>query len=315
MKYIAASLLGLAAANDQRYMMYMAVHGKSYLTREEYDFRKAVYDKNMDIIEAHNLKKDETYTMGEGAFTDWTWEEFERLLGYADKKTIEVQEDLAQNDTSFNAAWPTIDHRANVSPVKNQGQCGSCWSFSTTGALEFCLKKKTGTMTLLSEQQLVDCSTSYGNHGCNGGLMDYGFKYAKEHGLVTESEYPYTATDGSCKTDSGPNKDTGYTDVSAPPFWEDQNKNVLAALQNEAIAIAVAANSGWQHYTGGIFTAGGSQLNHGVLLVGSGTDGSTPYYRIKNSWGASWGEEGYIRVGNTRSTNSGLTNQPSYPSC
>ena len=304
MKYIAASLLGLAAANDQRYMMYMAVHGKSYLTREEYDFRKAVYDKNMDIIEAHNLKKDETYTMGEGAFTDWTWEEFERLLGYADKKTIEVQEDLAQNDTSFNAAWPTIDHRANVSPVKNQGQCGSCWSFSTTGALEFCLKKKTGTMTLLSEQQLVDCSGSYGNMGCNGGLMDNAFQYLESYKLEQESTYPYLAYDSSCRYDSskGVMNVKGYKDVSR------SDSAMQSALSYGPVSIAVDAGC-FQTYSSGILTPSdcGTSLDHGVLAVGY----SNGVYTVKNSWGSSWGEAGYVRLqsGNT----AGMLNAASYP--
>ena len=183
--------------------------------------------------------------------------------------------------------------------IKNQGQCGSCWAFSTTGGLEGLSKLAYGTLESFSESQLVDCSAAYGNHGCNGGLMDNAFKFVKAKGIVHEDEYPYVAKVNKCKIATGPFKISGYTDVKSCTALAN-------AITGRPVSVAVDA-SNWSPYKSGIFNNCKTQLNHGVTLVGV-KDGN---WWVKNSWGASWGESGFIRVktGNT----CGICNAASYP--
>ncbi len=186
-----------------------------------------------------------------------------------------------------------------VTAIKNQGQCGSCWAFSTTGALEGLSKIGYGSLQSFSEQQLVDCSGSYGNQACNGGLMDNAFKYVKDHGIVHEDEYPYKAVKQTCSKNGGPFKISGFTDI--------KNCNDLAnALTGRPISVAVDATN-WSTYKTGIFNNCATKLNHGVLLTGV-TGGA---WRVKNSWGTSWGEQGFIRL--TAGNTCGICNVASYP--
>jgi len=184
-----------------------------------------------------------------------------------------------------------------VTAVKDQGQCGSCWAFSTTGSTESVVFQKTGSLPSLSEQQLVDCSGAEGNQGCNGGLMDYGFEYIiRNKGIAAESAYPYTAKDGSCKGgQTSVATITGYSDVPAR-----SDTALVNAIVQQPIAVAIEADqNSFQFYTSGVMTAAcGTALDHGVLAVGYGTDSvGGDYYTVKNSWGASWGSHGYILLG------------------
>jgi len=206
------------------------------------------------------------------------------------------------------SAPATFDWRTkgSVTPVKNQGSCGSCWSFSTTGALEGAYKAKHGQLVAISEQQFVDCDKKE-DQGCNGGLMDNAFTYAKSHSFERESDYPYTGTDGTCKEDSskGIGKVASYTDVG------HDDASFVNALSQRPLAVAVDASApGWQLYFGGIMkpvswnplTWGGCTshaLDHGVLAVAYDADS----YTIKNSWGSGWGEHGYIRLARGTSGN------------
>jgi len=165
--------------------------------------------------------------------------------------------------------------------------------------LEGHIFQESGKLISFSEQQLVDCSGSYGNQACNGGLMDNSFKYIRDKGIVTEAEYPYKAVKQTCKQDSGPVKIGGYTDI--------KDCNTLAStLQERVIAVAVDATN-WSPYKSGVFNNCKTSLNHGVTLTGL-TDG---YWRIKNSWGTSWGESGFIRL--ARGNTCGICNMASYP--
>merc|ERR1711874_492100 len=167
----------------------------------------------------------------------------------------------------------------------NQGQCGSCWSFSTIGGLEGAWEIGTGTLTSMSEQQLVDCSKA--NSGCNGGLMESGFEFEQGVNVATEGSYPYTARDGSCKS-SGYTTGipqggiTGYKSVGA------STSSLQSAINQNPVSVAIEADqNSFQGYTGGIITSGcGTNLDHGVLAVGYGEG----YFLVKNSWGASWGD-------------------------
>jgi len=234
--------------------------------------------KNLIKIEEHNANKDNTYVQGVNQFTDLTQEEF--VATYLNTKvnpkytdsSIDVE---AKPLLGADVDWSTA---GKVSPVKNQGQCGSCWAFSATGAIESAFRLADGNnQVLVSEQQLVDCSRSYGNQGCNGGWMDSAFQYVIDHGLTDSTSYPYTARDGNCKIDSGANKIRGFTDV---PGCD----NLMNALSARPVAVAVDA-SVWSGYRSGVLSNCGTAVNHGVLLVGA-SDG---FWKIKNSWGASWG--------------------------
>lgn len=201
-----------------------------------------------------------------------------------------------------------------VTPVKDQGQCGSCWSFSTTGAIEGAFFIKNGTLVSFSEQQLVDCDNfKHGgkDHGCNGGLMDNAFNWvSKNGGLCTENDYPYISGDGQtedCKTTChviGPSKVISYVDVTP-----NDDAAMMSALSKQPISVAIEADQReFQLYKSGVFTGKcGVNLDHGVLLVGYGTDSVTGenFYKIKNSWGNTWGENGYIRIGRGTEYNGG----------
>jgi C1A family cysteine protease len=201
-----------------------------------------------------------------------------------------------------------------VTPVKNQQQCGSCWAFSTTGSVEGAHAIKTGNLVSLSEQQLVDCSGAQGNQGCNGGLMDQAFQYIiSNNGITTESSYPYTAQQGTCQTNvTSAATISSFVDVTA-----NSETSLMQAINVGPVSIAIEADQPcFQFYSGGILSdpSCGTQLDHGVLLVGYGTDSSTntPYWIVKNSWGASWGESGYIRL--IRNQNEcGVAAEASYP--
>merc|ERR1712159_234190 len=204
---------------------------------------------------------------------------------------------LDESTTADSVDWTT---KGAVTPVKNQGQCGSCWAFSTTGSTEGANFIKNGKLVSLSEQELVDCAGSFGNQGCNGGLMDDGFKFLQSKGDELETSYSYTAQTGSCQSSKESAADgmksgvvTGIKDVT-PQSCAD----LMAAVQQGPVSVAIeAGQSGFQHYSSGIFSGScGTALDHGVLVVGYGTDGGNDYWKVKNSWGTTWGDQGYIRM-------------------
>ena len=310
------ALLGAAAAIsdvEQAYMQYIAKHGKSYATREEYEFRLAQFAKKFAFVQEHNSMNTDDHTVEVNHMADWTETEYKKILGYrANNKTRKATKMVeAVKDLPASVDWVTA---GAVTPVKNQGQCGSCWSFSATGAMEGAYQIKNKNLVSFSEQQLVDCSTAQGNQGCNGGLMDDAFTYAEKTAMDTEAQYPYTARDGTCHATAGVATITGFTDVTpnSPTALA-----TAAALGPVSIAID-ASGIAFQLYHGGIMKKFcGQSLDHGVLLVGYGTDNGTDFWLVKNSWGASWGEKGYFRILREMDKQGGgvcgLQQQPSYP--
>jgi len=292
---------------------FMKQCNKAY-SHTEFSGRFNQFKSNVEIIRLHNTLANASYTMGLNEFADLSFEEFKaKYFGYN-----HINRDFIRSKNlheEVEAAPTSIDWRTSnaVTPIKDQGQCGSCWAFSATGSIEgaWVIQGK-HTLVSLSEQQLVDCSTSYGNEGCNGGLMDYAFEYVIANGgLCTEAAYPYKGVDGTCqKSCSKVVTISSYTDV--PSGNEASLLNAVGTVGPISVAIE-ADQIGFQFYTSGIFSGVcGTNLDHGVLAVGYGTSGTQDYWIVKNSWGTSWGEAGYIRM--IRNKNEcGISLAASYP--
>ncbi|CAI0425868.1 unnamed protein product [Linum tenue] len=300
-----ALLLGLArsfeyraedlASEEKLWDLYERWRSHHTVSRSltEKQTRFNVFKENVKHIHKVN-QKDKPYKLKLNIFADMTNHEFVKHFGgmlHGPRR----QTPFSHGETDNVPA--SVDWRKNgaVTPIKNQGKCGSCWAFSSVAAVEGINKIKTGELVSLSEQELVDCSKD--NHGCDGGMMEQAFQFIEQvGGLTTETNYPYEAKDESCNSA----KNAAAVQIDGYEMVPENDENALMkAAANQPIAIAIdAGGKDLQFYSEGVFTGDcGTELNHGVALVGYGStlDG-TKYWIVKNSWGTEWGEQGFIRM-------------------
>jgi len=313
---------------NEPWTLFKRIYEKEYGTNDEEIYRRGIWESNVVKIRQHNLEADlgiHTFTMKMNKYGDMTHEEFVKKMNGLKTNIESLTTDFDRHTfiAPSNIEIPdAVDWRTKgyVTEVKDQGQCGSCWAFSATGSLEGQHFKKYMELVSLSEQNLVDCSGKFGNMGCNGGLMDSAFQYIKANkGVDTEDSYPYEARDGKCRFNKkhiGAN-DTGFVDIKSGSEMDLQN--AIATIGPISVAID-ASQSSFQFYSSGVYdepACSSTSLDHGVLAVGYDKQvdctGEKDYYIVKNSWGESWGNQGYIWMSRNKKNQCGIATMSSYP--
>ncbi|KAF7060672.1 hypothetical protein CFC21_067449 [Triticum aestivum] len=304
---------------EQRFRRWKAEHNRTYSTPEEERHRLRVYADNMRYIEATNDDAGAglTYELGETAYTDLTSDEFMAMytsrappLSDDDDATMMMittragpidaggrRQQVYVNESAGAPASVDWRKRGAVTAVKNQGQCGSCWAFSTVAVVEGIYQIQTGKLASLSEQELVDCDKL--DHGCNGGVSYRALQWITSNGGITSQEdYPYTAKDDTCDTTK-----LSHHAASISGFQRVATRSELSltnAVVMQPVAVSIeAGGANFQHYRNGVYNGPcGTRLNHGVTVVGYGEDEVTgeSYWIVKNSWGEKWGDSGYLRM-------------------
>ncbi|MED6256842.1 hypothetical protein ATANTOWER_028975 [Ataeniobius toweri] len=296
-------------------------HGKVYDNQTELIFRRTVWDKNLLMLLRHNQEASagkHSFILGLNHLADMTAEEInERLNGLKMEEPLHLRNDtfMDMNDLSL----PTsVDWRISglVGPVRNQGLCGSCWAFSSLGALEGQMKKRKGSLIMLSPQNLVDCGTKEGNLGCRGGYITKAYSYIIHNGGVdSEKSYPYEHQNGKCRY-SLKGRAAYCSSFHVLPQGDEL---ALQAAVASVGPVAVAVNAmlpSFHMYKGGLYNAPDCNpklINHAVLVVGYGADKGQDYWLVKNSWGMEWGEGGFIRIARNKKNLCGIATLAVYP--
>ena len=280
--------------------------------------RHAIWQMNKKYVDEHNANLADRlgFTVGMNEYADMDGAEFSKTFnGYLSghhSNTTKIYH-ATRSSIPSSVDWRT---KGYVTGIKNQGQCGSCWAFSATGSLEGQHFKATNNLVSLSEQNLVDCSGPEGNEGCNGGLMDSAFEYViKNDGIDTEASYPYQARDENCQFNPS---NVGATEKSYVNVASENEEALTEAIANIGpISVAIdASHNSFQLYESGVYyepDCSQTALDHGVLAVGYGTDAGSDMYIVKNSWGTTWGMEGYIYMSRNHDNNCGIATEASYP--
>ncbi|XP_040908699.1 procathepsin L-like isoform X2 [Toxotes jaculatrix] len=319
---LASLVLGhSSSALNKMWEEWKIKHQKVYDNQTEIDFRRAVWQKNMDLVLRHNQEASagkHSFALGLNHLADMTAEEInEKLNGLKVEETVNIKNDTLKYVSGLSIPQ-SVDWRKSglVSPIRNQGLCGSCWAFSSLGALEGQMKKRTGVLIPLSPQNLVDCSTMDGNHGCRGGYISKAFSYViRNRGVDSESSYPYEHQNGKCRY-SFKGK-AGY--CSSFHILPRGDERALQAIVASVGPVAVAVNAmlpSFHLYRGGLYNVPSCNprfINHAVLVVGYGTDRGQDYWLVKNSWGTAWGEEGFIRLARNKNNLCGIASFAVYP--
>jgi len=291
---------GLNEAQTQHlFTSFMTQHERQYEVSEVQQ-RYGNFKEALRFIMEHNASEDaKDFTLAINQFADRTQEEIDGMLGTSAAHD-DVLSSFANGPTEvhdqmeFGAVNIDWRNKGVLQAVRNQGQCGSCYAFSAVAAMEAGYARTTGKAYRLSEQELVDCSSSYGNYGCSGGAMQNCFQYASAKGSRSGSQYGYTGTVGTCSAST-------YTPVVKPKSYVRVAQNaasLLSAISVTPVSVALKSNcSYFLYYSSGILTKScGTQIDHGVTLVGAGTENNVDYYIVRNSWGSSWGRAGHVYI-------------------
>ena len=295
----------MAAANalstlEFDYMNYMAQYNKMTNDVSEFNARLSNFAETDAFIKENNASG-ETHVAGHNQFSDWHYSEYKQMLGYRSRGTKDASNIKIFPETNADSVnWVTA---GAVTKVKDQGQCGSCWSFSTTGAMEGAHYIASGELLSFSEQQLVDCDAGLTkNHGCNGGNPLLAYRYYKSNAAELEEVYPYTSGTGDDSTDClfDASSTTAVEVSSYAQVAQDDKDQMKAALAQQPLAVLIEADKMvFQTYKSGVLDSDkcGTKLDHAVLAVGYGTEDGQDYWLVKNSWNTTWGDEGYIKLG------------------
>ncbi|XP_039535922.1 cathepsin S-like [Pimephales promelas] len=305
---------------DQHWELWKKTHDKFYSTEFEDLGRRELWEKNLELITLHNLEASmgmHSYDLAMNHMGDLTTEEILQTLA-----TTRVPPDFKRQTATFvgSSGAPIPDsldwrEKGYVSSVKNQGACGSCWAFSSAGALEGHLMKTTGKLVDLSPQNLVDCSSRYGNMGCNGGYMDQAFQYVIDNGGIdSDSSYPYEAVQGQCRYNPSQRAANCTKYYSVHQGDEEALKEALASVGPISVAID-ATHPKFIFYHSGVYNDPSctQHINHAVLAVGYGALEGQDYWLLKNSWGTPFGDGGYIRMARNQNNMCGIASYACYP--
>jgi len=314
-----AVILGVAFALSEveyqsSFTFWMQQHQRSY-HHDEFLHRYRVFKANLDFINTHNAAN-KTFKVALNKFADLTGAEYAKMLGTkytAEGPTVVHSKPVRALPPKWN--WNTM---GAVTPIKNQEQCGSCWSFSTTGSTEGCHFLTKHKLVSLSEQNLMDCSYNQGNQGCDGGLMTQAMTYIIQNkGIDTEASYPYTAQDGNCNYQAANSGATLSSFVNVNT-GDENDLQVKVHMGPTSVAID-ASHSSFQFYSSGVYNepdCSTSQLDHGVLAAGWGHDATGgDYWIVKNSWGTDWGQNGWIWMSRNNGNQCGIATMATLPKC
>ncbi|KAL3882314.1 hypothetical protein ACJMK2_028671 [Sinanodonta woodiana] len=305
---------------ENTWLQYKEDYGKSYPETDVDDLRYAIFVSNLKLIEEHNVKYvmgEESFYLGINQFADMTEKEFSEMLGAVVQNETDISNRCSPYLPDENDIVPDdIDWRRKgfVTPVKNQGKCGSSWAFSATGSLEGQYFRKTRRLVSLSEQQLLDCSGKFGNDGCKGGMMAKAFAYIRDFGgLESEQDYYYV---GKVKTCTASKIDVVAKCRGCVHINKGSEHSLKAAVGKVGpVSVAIHAGLKFHLYQGGVFDDHfcTGVVNKGVLVVGYGTYKRKDYWLVKNSWGTRWGEKGYIRMARNKNNQCRIADFGIYP--
>ncbi|OCT69029.1 cathepsin S [Xenopus laevis] len=303
---------------DSNWQLWVKTHQKTYKDAEEEGARRIIWEEKLKYITVHNLEYSlglHTYEVGMNHLGDMTGEEVAATMtGYTGSdlslaNVIQVPKELLKAQPPASMDWRTQEC---VTPVKCQGSCKSCYAFSTVGALECQWKLKTGRLLTFSSQELVDCSDPEGNVGCYGGRLNSSFTYMKENGLMEETAYPYTERKAQCKRIKPSNSGKVKNFYKITTGNENHLRIIVGTVGPVSVAI-YANHTGFHDYKSGVYYDPycTTKQDHAVLVVGYGTEKGMDYWLVKNSWGCSWGEDGYIKMARNHC---GIAQDAIYPS-
>ncbi|XP_078526057.1 cathepsin K [Lissotriton helveticus] len=305
---------------DSQWNLWKKTYRKEYNSQMDELLRRLIWERNLKYINNHNLEFAmgmHTYTVGMNQFGDMTSEELsKKMTGLIVPRTQRFTNDTDPELDEEGQIPDSIDYRKKgyVTPVRNQGQCGSCWAFSSVGALEGQLKRTTGKLVNLSPQNLVDCVKE--NDGCGGGYMTNAFAYVRDNkGIDSEDAYPYIAQDEQCMYNPTGRaaKCRGFKEI--PVGNEKVLKKAVARVGPVSVGIDASLSS-FQFYSEGVYydpECNGTDINHAVLVVGYGIQKKAKHWIVKNSWGEDWGSKGYILMARNKQNACGIANLASYP--